>query len=179
MSNILSYSTKTTKTSIDDWVAVEPYSDDDIRAIRDPNGGLSESPRTAIPSPFAQLDLVKNAFDNLSANRLRGSMMDERLVSDALDVAQLFFNYENHKNYLRIVRWNRSEQLEILKNSDQHRLYGETLQLFLESDTVYNFDIFTDWYILVWDNIAIGGTSPASLTMAAPGLSNVEGIKVE
>ena len=87
MSNILSYSTKTTKTSIDDWVAVEPYSDDDIRAIRDPNGGLSESPRTAIPSPFAQLDLVKNAFDNLSANRLRGSMMDERLVSDALDVA--------------------------------------------------------------------------------------------
>lgn len=179
MSNILSYSTKTTKTSVDDWVAVDPYSDDDIRAIRDPNGGLSESPRTAIPSPFAQIDLVKNAFENISANRLRGSMMDERLLSDALDVAQLFFNYENHKNYLRIVRWNCSEQIEVLKSSPEHRLYGETLQIFLESDTVYNFDVFTDWYILVWDNITIGGTSPSTLTMAAPGLSNLEQIKVE
>ena len=148
MSNILSYNNKTTKTNVDDWVAVEPYSDDDIRAIRDPNGGLSECPRTAIPSPFAQLDLVKNAFDSLASTRMRSSLMNERLVSDALDVAQLFFNYESHKDYLRIVRWNRNEQLDVLKSSPDHRLYGETLQLFLDSDTVYNFDIFTDWYIL-------------------------------
>ena len=179
MSNILSYSNKTTKTSVEDWVPVEPYTDDDIRAIRDPNGGLSECPRTAIPSPFAQLDLVKNAFDSLASTRLRSSLMNERLVSDALDVAQLFFSYETHKDYLRIVRWNRTEQLEVLKSSPEHRLYGETLQLFLDSDTVYNFDIFTDWYILLYDNVAIGGTSPASLTMSAPGLSNIESIKVE
>ena len=179
MSNILSYNNKTTKTNVDDWVAVEPYSDDDIRAIRDPNGGLSECPRTAIPSPFAQLDLVKNAFDSLASTRMRSSLMNERLVSDALDVAQLFFNYESHKDYLRIVRWNRNEQLDVLKSSPDHRLYGETLHLFLDSDTVYNFDIFTDWYILIWDNVAIGGTSPSSLTMAAPGLSNIESIKVE
>ncbi|MGN0214128.1 MAG: hypothetical protein ACI4AH_04885 [Muribaculaceae bacterium] len=179
MSNILSYSNKTTKTSVEDWVPVEPYTDDDIRAIRDPNGGLSECPRTAIPSPFAQLDLVKNAFDSLASTRLRSSLMNERLVSDALDVAQIFFNYETHKDYLRIVRWNRNEQLEVLKGAPEHRLYGETLQLFLDSDSVYNFDILTDWYILLWDNVAIGGTSPASLTMAAPGLGNIESIKVE
>ncbi|MGM9804595.1 MAG: hypothetical protein ACI308_10520 [Muribaculaceae bacterium] len=179
MSNILSYSNKTTKTSVEDWVAVEPYTDDDIRAIRDPNGGLSECPRTAIPSPFAQLDLVKNAFDSLASTRLRSSLMNERLVSDALDVAQLFFNYESHKDYLRIVRWNRNEQLEVLKNNPQHRLYGETLQLFLESDLAYNFDIFSDWYILMCDNISLGGTSPASLTMAAPGLGTISHIKVE
>lgn len=179
MSKILSYNNKTTKAGVDDWVPVEPYSDDDIRSIQDPNGGLSECPRTAIPSPFAQLDLVKNAFDALAYTRMRSSLMNERLVSDALDVAQLFFNYETHKDYLRIVRWNRNEQLETLKNSPEHRLYGETLQLFLDSDSVYNFDIFTDWYILVWDNVAIGGTSPASFTMAAPGLSNIESIKVE
>lgn len=59
MSKILSYNNKTTKTSSEDWIAVEPYSDDDIRQIKDPNGGLSRNPRTAIPSPFAQLDLVK------------------------------------------------------------------------------------------------------------------------
>ena len=65
MSKILSYNNKTTKSVSADWIAVEPYSDDDIRQIKDPNGGLSQNPRTAIPSPFAQLDLVKNAFEHL------------------------------------------------------------------------------------------------------------------
>ena len=40
MSKILSYNNKTTKTSSEDWIAVEPYSDDDIRQIKDTNGGL-------------------------------------------------------------------------------------------------------------------------------------------
>jgi hypothetical protein len=54
--------------------------------------------------------LVKNAFEHLASNaRLAGSMMDKRLVSNALDVAQLFFDFENHKDYLHIVRWNRDE----------------------------------------------------------------------
>ena len=104
MSQVLSYNKKTTKTSAQDWIPVTPYVDDDIKQIKDPNGGMSENPRTAIPSPFAQLDLVKNAFEHLASNaRLSGSMMDKRLVSNALDVAQLFFDFENHKDYLHIV----------------------------------------------------------------------------
>ena len=109
MSEILSYSNNTTKNGEEDWIAHAPYSDDDIARIKDPDGGLSENPRTAIPSPLAQLDLVKNAFKQLANEHLRGARMNERLVSNALDVAQLFFDYENHKDYLRIIRWNREE----------------------------------------------------------------------
>ncbi len=179
MSNILSYSNKTARTGEEDWIAVEPYTDDDIQRIKDPDGGLSRNPRTAIPSPFAQLDLVKNAFTALSNPYLRGAAMNERLVSNALDVAQLLFDFENHKDYLRLVRWNRDEQLAQLKASGQHRLYGETLELFLTSDKVYNFDDLHDWYILLWGSQVVGGTSPASLVMAAPVSAPIEAIKVE
>ena len=154
MSEILSYSNKTSRAGNEDWIAVEPYQDDDIARIKDPDGGLSRNPRTAIPSPFAQLDLVKN-------------------------VMQLLFDFENHEDYLRIVRWNRDEQLQQLKSDPNHRLYGETLELFLASDTVYNFDDLQDWYILMYDNMVLGGTSPSSLVMAAPVSGPVEAIKVE
>ena len=182
MSQVLSYNNKTTKTSAQDWIPVAPYVDDDIKQIKDPNGGLSENPRTAIPSPFAQLDLVKNAFEHLASNaRLAGTMMDKRLVSNALDVAQLFFDFENHKDYLHIVRWNREEQIARLKSEPEHRLYGETLELFLASDTKYNFNMLTDWYILLWNSQVIGATSPSSLTIAVPRESEqpIQGIKVE
>ena len=114
MSEILSYSNNTSKNGEEDWIAHAPYSDDDIARIKDPDGGLSENPRTAIPSPLAQLDLVKNAFKQLANERLRGARMNERLVSNALDVAQLFFDYENHKDYRR------QHPLEV---EAQHRIY--------------------------------------------------------
>ena len=181
MSNILSYNNKTSKAGSDDWIAVEPYSDDDIRQIKDPNGGLSRNPRTAIPSPFAQLDLVKNAFAHhqLVGNEITGVVSEEIMVSNALDVAQLFFEYENHKHQLHIVKWNRTRGLEALKSSAQHQLYGETLDLFLRADSVYNFGDFNDWCIIMLGGKVLGGTSPSSLTMAAPSSSEVDEVHVE
>ena len=75
MSKILSYNKK---TSGEDWIPLSSqYNADEIEMIADPNAGLSQQPRTAIPSPFAQMDLVKNAFKRLSMNaRLQGEAMD-------------------------------------------------------------------------------------------------------
>lgn len=181
MSKILSYNNKTTKTGGEDWIAVEPYQDDDIRQIKDPNGGLSQHPRTAIPSPFAQLDLVKNAFDHLVAGPqgMEGIVSEHIMVSNALDVAQLFFEYENVRDQLHIVRWNRAKEVERLKSEPAHRLYGQTLELFLQSDKVYNFDQLTDWYILLLNNQVVGATSPTSFTMAAPDAPEVASVNVE
>lgn len=181
MSKILSYNNKTTKTSSEDWIQVEPYTDDDIRQIKDPNGGLSRNPRTAIPSPFAQLDLVKNAFEHLqpTPQGMAGIASEQIMVSQALDVAQLFFEFENHSHQLHIVRWNKATELERLKASPEHRLYGETLELFLQADRVYNFAQLQDWYILLYNNQVIGATSPCSFTMAAPNMSVVDTVNVE
>ena len=91
MSKILSYNKKTTGEG---WISLHhQYATDEIEMIEDPNGGLAEKPRTAIPSPFAQFDLLKNAFKRLSLSpSLNGDIKDKSLVSNALDVAQLFFN---------------------------------------------------------------------------------------
>ena len=168
MSKILSYNNKTTGEG---WIPLtNQYNADEIDMIDDPNGGLSQQPRTAIPSPFAQMDLVKNAFKRLSMRpNLQGEAMDEKLVSNAFDVAQLFFNYSELRNVLRIVEWNRDTQLEMLKNSPQHKLLGETIEMFLEQDKeAFNFDKMDRLYFLVYGNQVVGSTSPVTLFMATP-----------
>jgi hypothetical protein len=168
VSNVFSYNKK---TSGEGWIPLSgQYGTDEIESISDPNGGLTDKPRTAIPSPFAQMDLVKNAFNRLSADKhLRGAAMDERLVANALDVAQLFFNYAEVKNSLKIVEWDRESDLSAMETSSQHRLLGETIDMFLEQDKeAFNFDKMKHLYFLVGGGKVIGSTSPVTLFMASP-----------
>lgn len=180
MSKILSYNNK---TSGEGWIPLSnQYSADEINMISDPNGGLSTQPRTAIPSPFAQMDLVKNAFSRLSAHaNLQGEQMDEKLVANALDIAQLFFNYPELRTQLRIIEWNKPVELQRLQDDSQHKLLGETLQMFLEQDKeAFNFDKMDRLYFLVYGNQVIGGTSPVTLFMASPNANaNMYDIPVE
>jgi hypothetical protein len=168
MSKILSYNNKTTGEC---WIPLSnQYSADEINMMSDPNGGLSAQPRTAIPSPFAQMDLVKNAFRRLSMNpRLNGELMDEKLVGNALDVAQLFFNLPELRTKLRVVEWNKTSALQALKSDPSHKLLGDTIEMFLEQDKeAFNFDRLDRLYFLVLGNQVIGSTSPVSLFMATP-----------
>ena len=152
MSKILSYNKKTTGEG---WISLHnQYGADEINMIIDPNAGLSQKPRTAIPSPFAQMDLVKNAFNRLAmSTTLEGEVMDKLLVSNALDIAQLFFNFGEMKNQLRVVEWNKDKALADLKNNVQHALLGETISMFLEQDKeAFNFDKFDKLYFLLYEN---------------------------
>ncbi len=168
MSTILSYNKKTTGEG---WVTLtNQYNADEIEMIADPNAGLSQQPRTAIPSPFAQMDLVKNAFKRLSMHvNLQGESMDEKLVANALDIAQLFFNYGELRNKLNIVEWNRATEIDRLCNSPQHQLLGETIEMFLQQDQeAFNFNKLDRLFFLVYGNQVIGSTSPVTLFMASP-----------
>ena len=168
MSKILSYNNK---TSGEGWIPLNnQYSADEIEMISDPNGGLSQQPRTAIPSPFAQMDLVKNAFSRLATHaNLQGEVMDEKLVANALDIAQLFFYYPEMRNTLKIIEWNKATELQMLMDDSQHKLFGETLSMFLEQDKeAFNFDKMDRLYFLVYGNQVIGSTSPVTLFMASP-----------
>lgn len=168
MSKILSYNNKTTGEG---WTELNgQYSADEIEMIVDPNGGLTQTPRTAIPSPFAQMDLVKNAFHRLAMHdNLQGELMDEKLVANALDIAQLFFYSEEMQQQLHIIKWNKETEIAMLKQSQQHRLLGETIEMFLEQDKeAFNFDKLQNIYFLVYGNQVIGSTSPVTLFMATP-----------
>ena len=175
MSKIFGY----TKKGGQHWFNSDAYSDKEIEAIKDPEGGSEISLPTAIPSPFARIDLVKTAFrniaksPNLKAYTKDGNVVsgkdDEKLVSDALDLAEMLFNIDSIKDKIKIIVWDKESEIEKLKTSSNkgHRQLAETLELYLEQDKEsYNFDLLKRLYLVEYNHKIIGCTSPATLFFA-------------
>lgn len=141
---------------------------------------------TSIPSPFARIELAKEAFakvvggsiNGLSVEevkkRLHGNSIYHKMVSDALDVGQIFFNYPSMKDKVEIIVWDPSN-IANLKNSvnHAHKIYGKSLEMFFKQDAMgrdpYNFGKLKKMYILRYIGPhhrpmhIIGATSPATL----------------
>lgn len=151
------------------WFHYRPYGTDQIEAIADPQGGQTVKQPTSIPSPFARIDLVRAAFQNLARfDDLRGpgTYNDERMVSDCFDVGEIFFNYEKLKDRLSITPWSPNTDLDRLVKSSNlgHKRLGEALKLFLDQDTAtYNFNKIGRLFILKYKGKIVGGTSPSTL----------------
>jgi|LakMenEpi03Aug12_release.lakeMendotaPanAssembly.Ray.scaffolds.fasta_scaffold23693_6 hypothetical protein len=171
MSKIFGYSNRGGQ----DWFVSDSYSDREIESIPDPEGGGRISHPTAIPSPFARIDIMKTAFRNISkspnlkAYTKSGSVIaginDEKLVSDCLDLTEMLFNIDSLKDKIRIIVWDKEADLSKLKtNSEMHRRLAETLELYLEQDKeAYNFDLVRRLYLIEYNHKIIGCTSPATL----------------
>jgi hypothetical protein len=177
----------TDNDTIEDWKDSQPYGKNAIDGIKDPDGAKSSKEITSIPSPFARIDLVKTAFENIvnSAN-LDGDTIYHKMISDSLDVAEILFNIDKYEDKVNIIVWDVKTDLSDLLNSknDKHKLLGKTLKLFLEQDKeAYNFDKIERLYLLNSkqgnDKInIIGGTSPATLFFtSANKLDFVKGIE--
>jgi len=158
-------------TNGEHWFKADAYGRRQIDAISDPEGGNTEQPPTSIPSPFAQIDLVRTAFKNIIKDKqLRGTTLYRKLVSDSLDVGELLFNADYIKGQLQLVAWDPDTDLQRLRQSgnEQHRRLGEVLDLYLKQDAdTYNFDEIKRLYILYYNYKVVGGTSPTSLFFAS------------
>jgi len=176
--------------AVQDWTQIDGYLDAvHINNIKDTAGANARNQITSIPSPFARIDLVKTAFKNVTASaEPEGISIFHKMVSDALDVGQVFFNSARLKDKVDIIAWNpglkwvggqpvideHSDLWQLIHSgSAGHRLYGETLKMFLSQDAMeYNFDAMQQFYLLHYKegpgrfNI-IGGTSPATLFFPA------------
>jgi hypothetical protein len=175
MSKIFGY----TKKGGQHWFSSDAYTDKEIESIKDPEGGSEISLPTAIPSPFARIDLAKTAFRNitksptLKAYTKDGNVVsgkdDEKLVSDTLDLAEMMFNIDSIKDKIKIIVWDKEAEINKLKNSANkaHRQLAETLELYLEQDKEsYNFDLLNRLYLIEYNHKIIGCTSPATLFFA-------------
>jgi hypothetical protein len=159
--------------TLEDWANSQVYGKTEIEGIKDPTGATARKQITSIPSPFARIDLVQTAFHYMSQklvdgkeNSLDGDTIYHKLVSDALDVGEILFNIDQLKDEVSILAWDKTNDLNTLLSSPspKHRLYGETLKLYLEQDAgAYNFDLHKRFYLLVHNYKVIGGTSPATL----------------
>lgn len=165
--------------NIIDWQASKVYGTQAISEITDPDGADAKKEITSIPSPFARIDLIKTAYKEVvdMANKqtgdkgyasFEGKTIYHKMVSDALDVAEIFFNFDKFKDKFEIIVWDRKKDLE------PNTVFGKTLKRYLDSDSKgndpYNFGKLERIYILNYNgpdrpssmNI-VGATSPATL----------------
>lgn len=167
--------------NIIDWTKSHSYGDNVIKQITDPFGAKATKEITSIPSPFSRVDLAVTAFKTVNEVGLVGDSIYHKIVSDCLDIGEIFFNAESFKdprdhskNKIEILVWDRTQEIEKLKKSPvkEHKIVGETLDMYLNQDAqAYNFDKMDKIYLLNYKgperkdpqiNI-IGATSPATL----------------
>ncbi len=93
------------------------------------------------------------------------------MISDALDVGEIFFNIDKYQNKIEIISWDPSIMINALQcdGSDGHLYLADALQKYMKSDSkTYNFDQLQNIYLLNYidgpDELnIIGATSPAAL----------------
>ena len=106
-----------------DWQNSVPYGTTAIDQILDPDASTAKKEITSIPSPFARMDLIKNAFAYVNRTKdIHGKTIFHKMVSDTLDVAQIFFQYERFKSKVDIIVWDKSQKLNELKQSSDSAL---------------------------------------------------------
>ena len=154
-----------------------PYNSNARDTIEDPDGASAKNEITSIPSPFARIDLVKTAFKEVcrratkDIKELDGNTIFHKMVSDSLDVGEIFFNIDKFKDIIEIITWDPSSMIPALKdgNNVSHYYVADALDKYLQSDAkTYNFNQLQNIYLLNYTkgpdelNI-IGATSPATL----------------
>lgn len=164
---------KGASNTIDNWGSSIKIGTKAIDSIPDPIGATATKEITSIPSPFARIDLVKRAFKIVAESSLDGNTTYHKLVSDCLDVGQIFFNIEKYRNQIEIIVWDKKNCLEQLSNSKykEHQRLGKTYKTYIDQDSdEYNFNQMDCIYLLNYiDPTAhgvmniIGATSPATL----------------
>jgi len=151
--------------NLDHWNDSAKYDTDEINNIPDP-AGMMGAPPTSIPTPFARMDMARNAFNFVCRNGLSGHTFYHRIVSDILDIAQIMFSYSDWQNDIRIYSWNKVNDINVLQASGSlgHNKLAETLNLYLNQDEdSFNFNLTNEIHIIEFKNQIIGGTSPLTL----------------
>ena len=167
-------------STYEDWNSSPtfPYNSTSRDTIEDPDGASAHHEITSIPSPFARIDLIKTAFKEVCKPDkktkkidLDGNTIFHKMVSDTLDVAEIFFNIDKYTGKVEIIKWDLSLMLSELEQSSiaGHNYLADALRKYMMSDEkTYNFDKLKNIYLLNYvegpDELnIIGATSPATL----------------
>lgn len=196
------------------WFVSAAIDKDALRTIKTEGKDIASS----IPSPFARIDLVKSAFDwinyqisnivgaypqGVAISRedkinireiIEGKTAQNKLISDALDVAQMFYKYPMINDKIEIIAWKPKERFkDLIENSlnNRHKIFAETLSIYWEQDSVtqadqgnlilYNFEHVNRLFLVLNKNTkqVIGGSSPATIFFAAPDAKNsINGLEI-
>ena len=158
--------------TISDWGSTEPYGPGIINSISDPNEENDNINITSIPSPYARIELYKNAFEKVISGDLLGNSTYHKLVSQSLDVFQLFFNINHITNVsgVTISNWSFDTDFNELNNDQQsNKLLFDTLKMYFKADeNSHNLNKVRNLFFLKMNEILVGSTAPNIMFMASP-----------
>lgn len=170
----------------------QPYNGAVINNIQDGAAAAAGTEITSIPSPFARMALTNEAFAKVADGgvaNLRGNSEYHRLVANALDIGEIFFNYGRLKNtnLVDILQWRINDLIALQNATDPitgapqtaHRTLANTLRLYMTADAgTMNFGQLvggqSSLFLLTYKgpgavggNMVIGATSPMTLFFAS------------
>lgn len=161
------------KNTLKDWDESRMFDEKQINAIESSNVHSEHEP-TSIPSPFARIALAKTAFAEVAEQPEKALAAYQKIVSDSLDVAEIFFTFDKWKDEIEVIKWDKQADLQKLS---QHKILHKTLKTFLESDAEsYNFDKLQSIYIIKHKKTGkmIGATSPCTLFFSSANELNID-----
>lgn len=145
-----------------------PYTNNSIAE----SNSISTTEPTSIPSPFARMELARTAFAIAATCKTWEEVPNryKKIVSDCLDVAEIFFNYPMYSKNVEIIKWDKSN---LSNTSFADTELGKSMKKFIQGDNgTYHFDRMSAIYLLnyVGDNRPnktglniIGATSPITM----------------
>ncbi len=126
------------------WGVSEQYGDLVIKDLKRQLTPKNLTKLASTPTPFNRLTLTDMAFkyvvDQVDEQKaaddprsvLDGQTVYHKLISESLDVGELFFYQERHQDILKLIEWNREKDLKaLIEAADKDRYFGEALKLFL------------------------------------------------
>lgn len=155
------------------WEKTTAYDTARIPHITDTVGsGIALSKMgTSIPTPFARVFLFKTAFEmvNGSPDGADDNSAYGKLVSECLDFLEFIYGYGDA---IDVKSWNVASNINALKNSASkgHQVLGKSLENF-----ALNLGV-KDIYLIYYNGVLIGGTSPFTLVYTSPNWQRVKNI---
>lgn len=155
------------------WEKTIAYDTNRVPHITDTVGsGIALSKMgTSIPTPFARVFLFKTAFEmvNGSVDGADDNSAYGKLVSECLDFLEFIYLYGDA---IELKTWNVNGNITALKNSPSkgHKILGKSLENF-----ALNLGV-KDIYLIYYNGVLIGGTSPFTLVYTSPNWQRVKNI---
>ena len=145
------------------WYVSKPIDPAVISALKQPQPNY---PALSNPSPLATMERVRQAYQNLAERMdLAGTNEDQRLVSESLDVGEVFFNYDRFDDRADIQEIDIQvtlEQLQCSADLGHHRLSEMLSDVFAHGESPYNARHFRQLFALRVNGQLVGGTSPTT-----------------
>ena len=110
----------------------------------------------AMPTPFARAEVIKQAFNalsssNINVNDASGNGTYQQLVSDAIDILEILYNYESYKDIIKILPC-RISAINFPKCNELIDKSGNKSNVSYMQDAITQYKSTDDVYLVVYDN---------------------------